>query len=278
MKASLSLLILIAATSGIASATDSGAQGSSGGVLEYGIGVTNLSFPHYPGSDQSHVLTLPFPFLSYYSEKLELDGAELQGRLWRGDYWTLDISTGGALPVDADDNEAREGMDDLHWMGEVGPALRYSPEWSQVSPDWQFRLTLPLRQTIEADGLDFTGRGWVFIPNLHAKRDIQFGDHRWELQSSIGLRYSSQRYHQHFYGVPADQVTADRPAYDASQGLTAYNVSLGLSWRREQWWIGGFIWHYDYSNSAVRDSPLLRDLRQQSIGLSAAYILGERRF
>jgi len=261
-------------------ATDDEAPESrwAGGVLEYGIGVTRLSFPHYPGSDESHVVVMPFPYLTYYSERVELDGSDLQGRLWQGERFGLDISSGGALRVDADDNEAREGMEDLGWLGEIGMALRYSPRWTPGNPDtWQYRLSLPLRQAVELDGSSLSRTGWVLAPNAEVQRDFHLGRHQWEFQGRLSARYGSQDYHQHFYGVPESAATADRPAYQPEEGLTAYVASMGLAWRQGPWWLGGFVRHEDFSSSVVSDSPLLREERQQSLGLSAAYIFGKRR-
>lgn len=257
-------------------APDPGEDG--GGILEYGIGVTALNFPHYPGSDQTHTVTLPFPYLTYYSERVDVDGGSVRGTMWQHEAWSLDISSGGALPVDADDNDAREGMPDLGWLAEIGPALRYSPAWSQLSPDWQYRISLPIRQAVELDGLEIDGRGWIVAPNVQVQRDFLAVDHRWEFQARASVRYASQAYNQHFHGVDPAFATAERPAFQAEEGISAYTFSTGLGWRRQQWWIGGFIRYSDFSDSVVRESPLIRDRRQASFGLSAAYILGQKRF
>ncbi|MDQ2070007.1 MipA/OmpV family protein [Natronospira bacteriovora] len=247
------------------------------GTLEYGIGLTHLNFPHYPGADQRHAVTLPFPFLTYYSDRLDVDGSSIRGLFWEHEAWSLDISTGGALRVDADDNEAREDMPGLGWLAEVGPALRYAPEWAQRSPDWQYRISLPLRQAIELDGTSLSRKGWLLAPNLHVKRDFHGANHRWEFQTRIGLRFGSRDYHEHFYGVGEAFETTERPAYQASEGLTAYTLSMGLAWRWQQWWLGGFVQYSDFSDGIISDSPLMRDTRQAAFGLSGAWILGQRR-
>lgn len=255
-----------------------GSDDDGGGTLEYGIGITGLRFPHYPGSDQTHTVTLPFPYLTYYSERLDVDGSSVRGRLWDNGPWSLDISSGGALPVDADDNKAREGMDDLGWLGEIGPAIRYSPRWSQSSPRWQYRVSLPVRQAVELDGLDIDGQGWIVAPNVQVQRDFLATGHRWEFQARASVRYASRAYNHYFHGVDPAFATAERPAFQAEEGISAYTFSTGLGWRQQNWWIGGFVRYSDFSDSVVRDSPLIRDRRQASFGLSAAYILGQKRF
>jgi len=271
------LLIVMTGTVHAEDSTEPADSRWAGGVLAYGIGATRLEFPHYPGSDQRHTVVLPFPYVTYYSERVEVDGGNLQGRFWQGERFSLDVSSAGALRVDADDNEAREGMDDLGWLAEVGTALRYSPRWTPSDPrEWQYRLNLPLRQAIELDGISSSRRGYTLAPDIEVQRHFGHEDQRWEFQGRLSARFASQDYHEHFYGVGANDATTSRPAYQAEAGLTAYVASVGLAWRQDNWWMGGFVRHEDFSDSVVRESPLLLDRRQQSIGLSVAYILGKR--
>lgn len=249
------------------------------GILEIGLGVSSLRFPHYPGSDEFHTVTLPFPYLTYYSERVDLDGSSFRGRLWESGGWSVDVSTGGSLAVDAEDNDAREGMEDLGWLAEIGPALRYSPAWSRMSPTWQYRVSLPVRQAVEfAEDLEVAGQGWIVAPNVQIQRDFLWPGHRLEFQARASVRYASREYNQHFHGVGPAYARPDRPAYSADEGISAYTFSTGLSWRRQNWWLGGFIRYSDFSSSVVRDSPLIRDERQAYFGLSAAWVIGERRF
>lgn len=259
------------------SAEDS-AEDERSGILEYGIGISSLRFPHYPGSDEFHTVTVPFPYLTYYSERVDLDGSSVRGRLWESGGWSVDVSTGGSLAVDADDNDAREGMDDLGWLAEIGPSLRYSPGWSRMSPSWQYRVSLPVRQAVEfKEDLEINGQGWIVAPNVQVQRDFLWPSHRLEFQARASVRYASREYNQHFHGVGPAHARPDRPAYSADEGISSYTFSTGLSWRRQHWWIGGFVRYSDFSNSVVRDSPLIRDERQAYFGLSAAWIIGERR-
>lgn len=277
--ASLLLSVSLLCPPAFAIGNEDGAGNDDGGILELGLGVSSLRFPHYPGSDEFHTVTLPFPYLTYYSKRVDIDGSSFRGRLWQSGNWSLDVSTGGSLAVDAEDNDAREGMEDLGWLAEVGPALRYTPAWSRMSPNWQYRISLPLRQAIEfKEDLDVEGQGWIVAPNIQVQRDFLWTDHRWEFQARASVRYASREYNQHFHGVGQAFARPDRPAYRAEQGISAYTFSTGLGWRRQHWWIGGFIRYSDFSDSVVRDSPLIRDERQAYFGLSAAWIIGERRF
>jgi len=93
--------------------------------LETGFGMSATHVPHYIGSDQSRNYYLPFPYIHYRSEKLNIDRNLIQTKLWGRGNLSLEISLGGSIPVDSEDNRARAGMDDLDFIIEAGPALHY---------------------------------------------------------------------------------------------------------------------------------------------------------
>ena len=92
---------------------------------ELGIGISGITFPDYVGSDERRTWPLPFPYVVYQSRRIKVDQGTVSGILPLTDRLSLDVSAGGALPVDSSHNKAREGMDDLDAVGEIGPSLKY---------------------------------------------------------------------------------------------------------------------------------------------------------
>ena len=83
--------------------------------------------PDYPGSKQSHASGLALPYFAYRGRVLRSDekGA-LRGRLIKTERVELDLSFDGAFSSDSGENDARRGMPDLDWMGEVGPRVEWT--------------------------------------------------------------------------------------------------------------------------------------------------------
>jgi hypothetical protein len=102
-----------------------GAEDVDRPLLELGLAGGAGWFPDYPAASQNHVQGIVLPFLIYRGEVLRSDESGIRGLFLRGERVQLDVSLGGSLPADSDDNRAREDMPDLDLMGEIGPNLRF---------------------------------------------------------------------------------------------------------------------------------------------------------
>jgi len=92
--------------------------------LDLGIGFSGLSYPDYVGSSHQNNIIIPYPYIYYRSDKLQIDNEGLQRKLFSINDLTLKLSLSGTLPVES--RGAREGMDDLDAAGEIGPSLLYN--------------------------------------------------------------------------------------------------------------------------------------------------------
>ena len=92
-------------------------------LWELGAGISALSLPDYRGSDQASVYAIPFPYLIYRGEFLKADRHGIRGTFFGTDRTELNLSLGASLPVNSDDNRARQGMPDLQPTVELGPSL-----------------------------------------------------------------------------------------------------------------------------------------------------------
>ncbi|MFT5888717.1 MAG: outer membrane protein [Zhongshania sp.] len=236
---------------------------------ELGVGLASFSRPDYPGADQLSQYTLPFPNVIYRGERLKANRDGMRGLLFETERWDLDISAGGSLPVNSDDNRARDGMADLDFSFELGPSLRLK---IQDSERHKIQLRFNLRALLAVDG--FPGiryEGWVFNPEL---RWTQYLGDNFQLSASLQGRYGSSDYHHYFYGVTSQFVTADRPVYEAREGYSSVGAGLFARWSINSDWRAGASFSYvDLHNAEFADSPLFKKSHSSYFGFSVSRIL-----
>src|SRR4051812_42777038 len=92
-------------------------------LWEAGLGVAALHFPDYRGSSESRTLAFPTPYVVYRGDFFKADRYGMRGVLFNTDRVDLNLSIGASLPVNSEDNQAREGMPDLKGSIELGPSL-----------------------------------------------------------------------------------------------------------------------------------------------------------
>jgi outer membrane scaffolding protein for murein synthesis (MipA/OmpV family) len=237
--------------------------------LKLGLGLGSVSYPHYPGSEQSDTLTAPVPYIEYRGEYIQIDDDGFAAHLLRSQKINLDFSISGALPVDSDDNRARAGMPDLEFMFELGPELEVSLFSYQ---DIRFRLDFPLRAAVEIGGDDHFLRdtGFTFEPRLHAER--RFG--AIDVDIDVGALFANARYMANFYQVGGAFATADRIEYEAKSGQMAWRASASIRYQKGDWVTLGYLRALDFSDSDNKNSPLLLDDSYLAAGFAVIRLFG----
>lgn len=235
-------------------------------VWEIGAGLGALSFPHYPGADQSQTLVLPFPLIVYRGDTLRADRGGLKGILYDGGDTVVDISIRGSLPVDSSDNRARQGMDDLDPTLEIGPQISFTLLKTDHN---QLRFRLPFRTVISV-GSGVHHQGNVFNPNLRWDHQINsnFG-----ITTRASLRFGDGKWHDYFYGVSAADALPTRPQYDAPGGFSGSSLSLSGAYKTGDWRLGmalGLEW---LNNAAFENSPLVKQDSAWFVGLALSKTL-----
>lgn len=253
---------------GVFTASQVCAQTSDLPLWEAGIGLGALHNPHYLGAEQTDTYVLPLPYFVYRGSYLRADRGGIRGLLYESDRLELRLSLGGSLPVNSDDNDARAGMDDLDLLIDAGPNLQYTL-YQDDTHLW--RLDLPVQGVFSLGQAFLYHRGWTSNPRVHYQRDI--GD--WTLTTSLGPVFSDVRFHRYFYDVGAEDVTAERPFYEAKSGYTGTRASLGLRRRVGEWFVGAYFRYYDLHGAANEDSPLVRQTDYFSAGLFLAWVFAE---
>jgi outer membrane protein len=240
---------------------------------EFGVGATAFTLPDYRGSDERHEYLFPLPFFVYRGEKVRVDRQGLRGIFFESERVQFDISLSGAPPVDSAKNQARQGMDDLDPLLEVGPLVNITLWRDRISSE-QLDLRLPLRYAIATDFSSAQSTGWVFNPNLalNLRPDLRG---RWNLGVTTGPIFATSKYHQYYYGVDARFATPDRPEYSAKGGYSGWMNVLSLSRRYQKLWFGAFARYDTLSGAAFQDSPLVRRSSSWMAGIAAAWIIAE---
>ena len=233
---------------------------------EFGLGLGGLSIPHYRGSDQRKEYLAPVPYVRYNGERLKVDREGGRFFFYDSDDLKLDISASFSLPVDSDENRARQGMPDLDTVIELGPRMQF---YLYESKDRSFRVraALPVRAAIATDLSQTSNVGWIFSPYLQLR---YFNE--WESAISIGPLWATEKYHDYYYQVNPEYATATRPAFDASGGYSGSRITITSSKRFKRFWAGVFIRYDDLSGTAFRSSPLLRQDDSLMLGIAVTYI------
>lgn len=235
-------------------------------TLDLGFGVGTMFYPDYLGSKNSNTLFIPYPYVSYKSDKLSIDREGLQQKLLHYDDFSLELSAGGSLPLKS--SGIREGMHNLDPAVEFGPALLYT---AYTDKTLSLKIDLPVRAVFSTDFKNIDYRGYIY--ELRGELEYKFNDY--ELQLHTGFVWANSRYNNYIYGVTSEEVTATRAFFNAKGGYEAYKTSLGFSKRFKKVWLGAFARHYSLNKSSISNSPLTEKKSALYGGVFVAYIFDD---
>jgi hypothetical protein len=159
-------------------------------------------------------------------------------------------------------------MPDLAGTFEIGPNLNVEL-WQSDDRRWKLDLRLPLREAITLQASP-KAIGVTFSPSLDL--DLRGFAGRWNLGMLAGPLYADRRYHEHFYTVTPEYVTASRPAYEAPGGYAGWRATTAVSRRFGNAWLGGFIRYDDLHGAAFAPSPLVRRESSFTAGVGVSWI------
>ena len=242
-------------------------------LWELGAGISALSFPDYRGSDQSSLYAIPFPYFVYRGTFLKADRNGIRGTFFDSDRIELNLSVGASLPVNSDENPARQGMPDLQPTVELGPSLDLNL-WRTPDRRTRLDLRLPVRTAVTVQG-GMDDIGWVFSPRLNLDITDVAGLAGWNLGLLAGPMYGSERNHDYFYTVAPQYATAGRPAYEAKGGYAGSQFMMTAPKRYPKYWLGAFARWDSLKGAVFADSPLVKSENYFAAGVGIAWILGE---
>lgn len=239
---------------------------------EAGLGLGVLQAPDYRGSNEQTTYVLPVPYVYYRGDALRIDREGIRGRLTKTRRLGVYLSLAASIPVNSSHNAARKGMPALDAAVEIGPSL-FVPLSADPRGRRSWSVGLPLRAVVAGDLHHAEAIGWTFAP--HVDLHIRAADRRWETTFSAGPIFASQRYHAYYYQVDPAYATPERPAYSAQAGYSGSRVSVTLSRRNGDLWMGLFARYDDLHGATFVDSPLVKRRSALMLGAGMAYVFAQ---
>lgn len=239
--------------------------------LEAGVGVSVAHIPHYIGSDEASDYVVPFPYIRYRSEKLNIDRNLIQGNLWRRGNWSLELSFGGSVKVDSEDNTARQGMSDLDFIIEAGPALHYYFLGSRTEEN-AILLQLPLRVAMSTDFTNLSYQGLTSIPRIVWRRGYLLNGFEVRPQISAGVRIGNSGYHDYIFGVDPQFANAGRPQYEGKGGYGGFQAAYSTAVLWDNYLTAFGVRYVQLDGAAYENSPLVQRSSSLMAGLAVAYL------
>ncbi len=213
--------------------------------------------PDYPAAGQNHVRVLPAPYLIYRGEVLRSGERGVRGRLFQSGDLEFSLSVNAAFGARSRDNRAREGMPDIDYLGEVGPALRYVA-WRGDGGRRRITLELPVRAVFSTDLSDVDFRGFTLAPEA-AFEHVGLFHPAARTRMGVGPVFASGLLSDYFYRVEDRYARPGRPSYDASGGYLG--TRLTFSHRQpltDRISVGGGGRVENFTGAANADSPLYK--------------------
>jgi len=241
-------------------------------VWEAGLGAASLRLPAYRGAKGQDFYWLPVPYLAYRGDTVKIDEEGVRGELYQGPRVLLDFSLAGNVPVSGDKYSARVGMRGLDPVGEAGPAMNVFLFQAANSSEHQFWLRLPLRAVVSVGDPLLEHQGWVFSPYLDWVWRRETGGSHWRTSLAVGPIFASEQYHNYFYEVTADDITAARAEYHPGSGYSGSRVTFTFSLNTRQWFIGAFARYDDLRGAEFVESPLVETDRYFALGIAVMKI------
>jgi MipA family protein len=238
---------------------------------ELGLGVGLLHLPDYRGSNESRFYALPYPYIIYRGDVLEVDRQTIYGRIFGTDRVLLDVSYYGSVPVDSSKNAARAGMEDLDPTFEIGPALDIAL-FNDHKVQRRFRLLLPVRPVFSTDLSSIRFEGWVASPRLIFEDEDFIAGTGVLLSISAGPIFAGRGYHDYYYTVDPAYATPERPAYKAGGGYSGSSLTFSLRKEFPHFNLTGFVSADFLEGAVIEDSPLVKTKTTFMSGISISWV------
>jgi hypothetical protein len=222
-------------------------------LYEWGVAAGAGYVPDYPASDQGRLRYIIFPQFRYRGMRFRSDEEDnLKARFLLHPLYGIDFSASGAFSSNSDQNDARKGMKDLDWLGEIGP--RFYLFLVKTDRVW-VRLFFPLRIGSSTDFTSITYQGLVFAPSANVR--YYFDNSKFNsLILSLTRSHTTHQIQEYYFQVDRKDATSERPEYDAKSGYLGSSASLVYIYEKEDLGLFGGISVSSYQGAANAGSPL----------------------
>lgn len=245
-------------------------------LWELGAAIGAGYAPDYPAADEYTSRIIPLPYFVYRGRVFRSEESGLlRGRLFHNDRIDFDISVAGAVDVKSADNDARQGMPDLDWMGQVGPRIQI--RLAQAARDAHIDFELPVRAVLGTDFSKVRYVGLMSVPELAYQHD-NFANTGLHLKLGFGVALADAKFQHEIYGVEPEFATATRPAYEAKGGYMGSRLQLsGYYVVSERLRVFGLLRGDSHQGAANEDSPLFRSKTGGSVITGFTFLFARSR-
>lgn len=219
----------------------------------------------YPGSNQGRVRNIVFPTFIYRGSFLRSDDKGTRARFYKTDKMDIDLSFGASFPANSKDNDAREGMSDLDWLGEIGPRLNIEV---YKNDDITIEIELPTRFVFSTDFKFTKRRGYRFYPQIDIRKKI---NSKFKTNLSFKMNWASEELTDYFYEVGPNDILSSRSRYNAKGGYMGRDISANINYRSERLFVILGVRYSNFENSANENSPLFKSKEDTSFFLGLNY-------
>lgn len=269
----LFLVLLSAAGPAQGADGDESSEGVEQPLWELGFGAGALDVPDYPGSEQRRTRGLALPYVVYRGDILRIgDGQSARAVAAEGQRYELSLSFDAAFDASSEKNRAREGMQDLDYLFEVGPQWLYRAAEFRSEPHGrgELHLSLQVRAVLSTDLESLAHRGHVIEPMVRYRHYGLLSD---ALDLTVSLRpvWANRKLQGYFYDVPEADARDTRSAYHAESGYFGTHLNFYATWHlTEDFRLFGGLQTLWQDGNVNRSSPLFLD--SPGIGVGAGFI------
>ena len=245
-------------------------------LWEFGLFNGAVQLPQYNGSDEYSTYVVPIPYFVYRGQVLRSGRDGIKGIFYQGDHVQTDLAMSGNPPASRD-NKAREGMQALGAMAEVGPALKYS-FFDKGAPD-----SLALRGSVRAafsfdvyDDLRSESEGFRSTVDLTYNNRSLFETRNLRFGATLSIDFIDDEYSDFYYGVSHEFATDTRSYYKAEGGYAGFGVSTYATKQlSECLGVGLFGKWINLDGTTFEDSPLVRTKDNYVLGCALIWQIAE---
>lgn len=242
-------------------------------LFEYGFFIGGLTMADYPASNEVRFRSVPLPVIRYHGDLFRADDQDgTRFRLINTYHLDFDLSFGGSFPTDTGNNQARFGMPELDWTGEVGPRLLYY--FYRDKSNAQVRFGLPIRTTFSTDFVRIQSVGYVVAPTFQIDK-YNFLTESLSLYFNITWTYIDKNQARYFYQIDPIYSNSTRASYDAKAGPLSYDLDFALKYRWDKKTLLLATRYTDFSGSTNNQSYLHRTSVNWSTFVGFSWILGQ---
>jgi MipA family protein len=234
-------------------------------LYELGFAVGGGIVPDYPASNQSRTRYIIVPTGTYRGPIVRSDKKGTRARFIHGHRYDIDLSIGASLPANSKNNDAREGMNNLDWLGEIGPRLNfdiYDKNGSEVE------LELPLRFVASTD-FEFTKhRGMRFNPQIDLSHRL---NSKFKIYAGLKMDWATEGVTDYFYQVDGSDISAHRTGFNAKPGYIGKYISTSVSYYANHLFMILGIKYSNFEGAANENSPLYKSKENTTLFLGMNY-------